>query len=259
MQKLTEFISPGNVIKLKGLDSESVIRELAGTFDSLNKDVIVERTLRRESMVSTAIVPGIAFPHARLESQKRLAIAVGKSRKGIEFNSFDKNPVNLIFLVVWQPSTPGLFTQLFSSLIKSLRKHAFRDKLLLAKTKSEMLDLLSTIKVRVVEEANSSVVCAASVLRKLQERERKRVGLKRKSPKLEKEISTLQYYMNSDYLSRFNRLMGRYGTAIVDVEDGVCQGCFMTLSTGLRNQIKYENHVYVCENCGRFIALKEKK
>ena len=84
------------------------------------------------------------------------------------------------------------------------------------------------------------------------------MGLKKKSPKLEKEISTLQSYMNPDYLSRFNRLMGRYGTAIVDVEDGVCQGCFMTLSTSLRNQVKYENHVYICENCSRFIALKDK-
>ncbi|MEA3346727.1 MAG: PTS sugar transporter subunit IIA [Candidatus Auribacterota bacterium] len=257
MRKLTEFISSKSVIKLKGSNSELAIRELAGTFDSLNKDVIIERTLHRESMVSTAIVPGIAFPHARLETQKRLAIAVGKSRKGIEFNSFDKNPVNLVFLVVWQPSTPGLFTQLFSSLIKSLRKHGFRDKLLLAETKAETLDLLSMIKVRVVEEANSNVVCTASVLRKLQKKERKRMGLKRKSPKLEKEISTLQSYINPDYLSRFNRLMGRYGTAIVDVEDGVCQGCFMTLSTSLRNQIKYENHVYVCENCSRFIALKD--
>ncbi|MEA3346880.1 MAG: PTS sugar transporter subunit IIA [Candidatus Auribacterota bacterium] len=258
MQKLTEFISSKGVIKLKGSNSESAIRELAGTFDGLNKDVIVERTLRREAMVSTAIVPEIAFPHARLETQKRLTIAVGRSEKGVDFNSFDGGPVKLVFLMVWQPSTPGLFTQLFSSLIKSLRKHGFREKLLSAKTESIMLNLLSSIKVKVVEDANYDVVCAASVLRKLQEKERKRMRLKKKSPKLEKEISTLQSYMNSDYLSRFNRLMGRYGTAIVDVEDGVCQGCFMTLSTSLQNQIKYENHVYVCENCSRFIALKDK-
>ncbi len=258
MKKLSEFISSKNVlIELEGSDSESVIKQLAGTFEEVNKDVIVERVLRRESMDSTAIGHGIAFPHARIETGKGLTIAVGKSSKGIDFNAFDKKPVYLVFLVVWQPSTPILFTQLFSSLIKSFRKQDFRNSILSAKDKVEMIALLSTIKIKVIEEAEAEIVCTASILRKLQDLERKRGKLKRKSPKLEKELEMLRSDVNSDYLNRFDRLVKRYGTAIVDVIDGVCQGCYMNLSTGLKNQIKYRNHVYICENCSRFIALKE--
>ncbi|MDD5644584.1 MAG: PTS sugar transporter subunit IIA [bacterium] len=258
MKKLSEFLSPENVlIELEGTDAESVIKELAGTFKNINKDVIVERVLHRESMDSTAIGHGIAFPHARIETGKGLMIAVGKSGKGIDFSAFDGNPVSLVFLVVWQPSTPILFTQLFSSLIKSFRKQDFRNKILSAGDKKEMVEILSAIKIKIIEEAEAEIVCTASILRKLQELERKRVVLKRKSPKLEKEIETLRSDVNNDYLNRFDRLIKRCGTAIVDVIDGVCQGCYMNLSTGLTNQIKYKNHVYICENCGRFIALKE--
>jgi PTS system nitrogen regulatory IIA component len=62
----------------------------------------LEKLLEREEMVSTAIFPGIAIPHARKPEECPVSeprIVVGVSRGGADFNSLDGQPTYLFCLI----------------------------------------------------------------------------------------------------------------------------------------------------------------
>jgi PTS system nitrogen regulatory IIA component len=62
----------------------------------------VEKLLEREEMVSTAIFPGIAIPHARKPEEcpvREPRIVVGVSRRGVDFNSLDGQSTHLFCLI----------------------------------------------------------------------------------------------------------------------------------------------------------------
>jgi PTS system nitrogen regulatory IIA component len=63
---------------------------------------LVDRLMEREEMVSTAIFPGIAIPHARRPEECRLAeprIVLGVSCAGVEYDSLDGRPTFAFFLI----------------------------------------------------------------------------------------------------------------------------------------------------------------
>ncbi|UCF98747.1 MAG: PTS sugar transporter subunit IIA [Spirochaetaceae bacterium] len=67
-----------------------------------NSGDFVEKLVEREEMVSTAIFPGIAIPHARKPEECPVVeprIVVGVSRDGVDFNSLDGQPTFLFFLI----------------------------------------------------------------------------------------------------------------------------------------------------------------
>jgi PTS system nitrogen regulatory IIA component len=62
----------------------------------------VEKLVEREEMVSTAIFPGIAIPHARKPEQCPVSeprLVIGVSPGGADFNSLDGRPTHLFCLI----------------------------------------------------------------------------------------------------------------------------------------------------------------
>ncbi len=62
----------------------------------------VERLVEREEMVSTAIFPGIAIPHARKPEECPVSeprLVIGVSPGGADFNSLDGRPTHLFCLI----------------------------------------------------------------------------------------------------------------------------------------------------------------
>ncbi len=67
-----------------------------------NQADFVEKLAEREEMVSTAIFPGIAVPHARKPEECPVSeprIVVGVSRGGVDFNSLDGRSTHLFCLI----------------------------------------------------------------------------------------------------------------------------------------------------------------
>ena len=104
---LTELVSAGAM--LEGLEStsrEDVLREMvaamvkAGRVGRKAAGPIVAALLEREGLGSTAIGRGIAVPHAKHPGVDGVAVALGRSRKGIDFASLDGQPVYLVFLLL---------------------------------------------------------------------------------------------------------------------------------------------------------------
>jgi mannitol/fructose-specific phosphotransferase system IIA component (Ntr-type) len=259
----SDYLKPPQIIHdLGAKDKVQAIEELLDILAKQklirNKKLILTRLIDRESLDSTALGEGIAVPHARVDTGGEIAVAVGRSEKGIDFDAADKNKVHLIILIVWNPTLPGLFNHLFAGLARFLRKSEFRQRAFQAKDKNDLYSVLSEIELRLPQE--DKIVSRASLLKKLQEIEMK----KRKAPKaqlktLQAQASYIREELDQALLARFDKLMERYGFAVAEVDDGACQGCNINVSTQMSSAIEGSNDIYVCENCGKYLVAAKKK
>jgi mannitol/fructose-specific phosphotransferase system IIA component (Ntr-type) len=259
----SDFLKPSQIIcNLEAKEKVQAIEELLDVLfkEKLikNKKLILTRIVDRERLESTAIGDGVALPHARVDTGGEMAIAVGLSEKGIDFEAIDGKKVHLIILIVWNPSIPGLFNHLFAGLARFLRKPEFRQKIFQAKDRNELYKYLSEIELVLPHE--EQIISRASLLYKLQEIEKR----KKRAPKemrkvLQKQANLIREELDESLLTRFDKLMERYGFAVAEVIGGVCQGCNMTVATQMYSAIEGSNDIYVCENCGKFLIASRKK
>jgi PTS system nitrogen regulatory IIA component len=129
------FIRPGAVIcSLESRDKYHAIHELirkAPVFQGIgNLDEFEQAVINRERIMSTAFGHGVAVAHGRSSSLQEFTIALGISHQGILFDSPDKEPVNLLFVVANPPDMHEEYLFALSSIVKHVRKKRFRDELL---------------------------------------------------------------------------------------------------------------------------------
>lgn len=106
---LTSLLRPERVaLELKGRKKVEVLRELVAMVKSdEDAESLLQTLLKREELGSTGIGKGIAIPHGRSLLIDKLEVAVGRSTKGVEFDSIDKKPAHLFFLIVAPPQDRG--------------------------------------------------------------------------------------------------------------------------------------------------------
>ena len=202
----------------------------------------------------------MALPHARIDTDGDMAVVIGRSKEGIDFDSIDNKNVHIIILIIWNPSIPGLFNHLFAGLAQFLRRPGFRKRLFEAKNKSELYKVISEIELS-LSRPDDKIISQASLLWKLQEIEiqKKKRAAREKKKELVMQADLIRQELDRALLNRFDRLMERYGFAVAELEEGACQGCNINVATGMSSAIEGSNDIYVCENCGKFLIAKKKK
>ncbi len=106
---LTSLLVPERInLDMKSRKKADVLRELVGMIKTGDGAKALLQTLqKREELGSTGIGNGIAIPHGRSLLINNLEIAVGRSTKGVEFDSVDKKPASLFFLIMAPPQDRG--------------------------------------------------------------------------------------------------------------------------------------------------------
>ena len=258
-----EYLKVDQVIyNLKATDKIQALEELLDVLVKLkyieNKKPVLTRIIDRERLVTTGIGHGIALPHARLNTGGDIAVVVGRSKEGLDFDAVDGKKVHLIILIVWNPSIPGLFNHLFAGLAQFLIKPKFRERIFNAKSKKELHDILCEVELTVLPPADK-IISRARLLWKLQKIEMQmKKADKTKKKELQRQASLIRDELDSALLDRFDKLMERYGFAVAELDDGACQGCFINVATGMRSAIEGSDDIYVCENCGKYLVAKKK-
>ena len=107
-----------------------------------DKKEISKAIFQREEMGSTAIGNHIAFPHARTNAVKDIIICVGISKEGIDFDSLDEEPVNIVAFLLSNQKEAGLHLKMLAFLARMLRDKYLVQRLKNAKTKEEVIGLL---------------------------------------------------------------------------------------------------------------------
>jgi mannitol/fructose-specific phosphotransferase system IIA component (Ntr-type) len=147
--KLTEIVLPGAIIaRLGSSERDLVIAEMVDAMLAANaaearlRDELIGRILERERRGSTGFGRGIAVPHVKHKSVKKMAAAIGLSPTGVDFNALDKQPVFSIFLLLSPEDRPEDHLQAMEVIFKNLSKETFRRFLRQATTTEEVLTLL---------------------------------------------------------------------------------------------------------------------
>jgi fructose-specific phosphotransferase system IIA component len=128
---------------------EDAIRELARLMERtqgmIDFDLFLEDVFKRERLGTTGIGDGIAIPHARTDAVDQLVIALGRSARGVEFESLDGKKVKLLFLMGTPKGSVSHYLKILAQLTRLLKEGTFRDKLLEARDKETVVSLFREI------------------------------------------------------------------------------------------------------------------
>lgn len=113
---------------------EQAIAKLALAMEShgfiSSAENLVTAALERESVLSTAMEGGLAFPHVRGVEGGGLTLAMGVSQEGIDW---DGEKVNMVFLSAIPVAVSAFYLRLMAGLAQSFAKDANRKSVLEAK------------------------------------------------------------------------------------------------------------------------------
>jgi len=147
--KFSVFVAPSAVkADLVATTKEDVIAELvqslvdAGEIMFKDKEDIIKAIMRREELGSTGIGRGVAVPHTKHPSVKKLVGTVGVSATGLDFDSLDGQKACLFFLLVSPPDRPGDHLRALENISRQLRDEQFCKVLSQSKTTTDILELL---------------------------------------------------------------------------------------------------------------------
>jgi PTS system nitrogen regulatory IIA component len=132
---------------LKGTDKASVLKELSSVLVTPCQMTSVEDLLQvlldREKLGSTGIGEGIAIPHGRLKKVKTFFISFGRSVKGVDFDSIDRKPSQLFFLVMAPENSAVDNLKLLSRIVTLLKEPSFKKRLMGARSQKELFQIIS--------------------------------------------------------------------------------------------------------------------
>lgn len=145
--KITELLKKDTIIvDLKSKAKTEVIDELVNKLDKAgrlnNKEDYKKAILKREEEFSTGIGDGIAIPHAKTAAVKTPALAFGRSKEGIDYDSLDGSKAHIFFMIAASEGAHNDHLDTLSRLSSMLMNESFRDQLMNAKTENDILSLI---------------------------------------------------------------------------------------------------------------------
>jgi len=119
------------IIDLKADTKTEAISELVDKIFSIkslragaiDKEEVLRQVIEREKLQSTGVGSLVAFPHARIQGWGEFAVALGISRKGIDFDSADKKSVNFICLMISSQEEPYIILQTMAAVARIVSKN----------------------------------------------------------------------------------------------------------------------------------------
>ncbi len=111
--------------------------------DIKDRGLILEMLLNRESLGSTAIGKGVAFPHGRSLAVRDLSIAFARSARGIDFDSTDKKPTHAVFLIIAPPQDrDNLYLQVLGRIVDLIKDDSSRERVAGAANYAELKTII---------------------------------------------------------------------------------------------------------------------
>lgn len=107
-----------------------------------NADSLIDAAMERESVLSTAMEGGLAFPHVRGVEGGGLTLALGVSKKGIDW---DGEKVNIVFLSAIPVAVSAFYLRLMGGLSATFSKEANRKAVLEAKNAAALWKTLQKV------------------------------------------------------------------------------------------------------------------
>jgi mannitol/fructose-specific phosphotransferase system IIA component (Ntr-type) len=144
---LVDVAVPGAIdVNLPRTDKAQILRRLLSGVTRSRPDISFDEAWgivwRREQAFNSALGGGIAIFHGRLSRLEKPALGIGRCAEGLDFQSADKAPVKLVFLLLTCIKEPGVHLKLLSRVAALSSEETFRRNLMKARNPGEVLDIL---------------------------------------------------------------------------------------------------------------------
>jgi PTS system nitrogen regulatory IIA component len=114
--------------------------------DCLHDDsAFLDAILKREALMSTGLGFELAFPHSKSVAVVDFFITIGIANAGINWHSFDKQPVKMIFLIGGLIEEQDRYLRLLASLSNLLNNEEYRKELLDARTPIKFYEIFNKL------------------------------------------------------------------------------------------------------------------
>jgi mannitol/fructose-specific phosphotransferase system IIA component (Ntr-type) len=143
-QELATYFKPSLCIfDLKAATKREALAEMVEAVcadrDIRDRGLILEMLINRESLGSTAIGKGVAFPHGRTLAVRDLSIVYARSADGIDFDSVDKKPTHVFFLIIAPPQDrDNLYLQVLGRVVDLIKDNSSRERIAAARSFDEL-------------------------------------------------------------------------------------------------------------------------
>ncbi len=131
---------------MKCTGREDCIRQMAEALRAAGRvtdlEQYIEAVMERERLGVTGIGMQVAIPHGKSGAVKTASLVFARCQEGVDFRAVDGSLANLVFLIAVPDTADDLHLKMLSQLARSLMHDGFRESLLHADTKREVLDLL---------------------------------------------------------------------------------------------------------------------
>jgi fructose-specific phosphotransferase system IIA component len=152
--KLTQYIRPECFIAdLPDTTREDALRRIvhavaAKGFIKDEKEVF-SKLMERESIQSTAVGNSIAIPHCFTDEVPDLIITVARSRQGLEFDSFDGKPTQVVFLLMGNRQEHSLHLKALARIARLIKSTAFIERIIASSTVQDMVSAFEQEEARI--------------------------------------------------------------------------------------------------------------
>lgn len=121
---------------------EQMIDAIERTGAVTNREAFRKALFDREAIRSTGF-KGVAIPHVRIDEITEPTVGVGVSREGIDFDSLDSEPVNIVVLFAMPSGSDKEYLGFLAQVMMALRTGGFCQKLTTCETPEEVVEILN--------------------------------------------------------------------------------------------------------------------
>ena len=145
--EINDLISSDVVVaNLKATSKKQVLHNLARRASKqtgVNERDIFDVLMERERLGSTGVGNGIAIPHGKFPTLKRLHGLFALLEKPVDFQAIDEHPVDLIFLLLAPESAGADHLKALAKISRVLKNRGICDKLRGSETSDALYAILT--------------------------------------------------------------------------------------------------------------------
>ena len=145
--KISDLLTTSLIkVGIESDEKEELFEEMVQLFVGSNliqdRDAALQALFEREAKMSTGIAKWLALPHGKLEEAQGLLMAIGTSKRGIEYDSLDGEPVYVVLVVFAEVGNPGPHIEALAEISRLFSIPGFIDKIREAETPEGILTLI---------------------------------------------------------------------------------------------------------------------
>lgn len=134
------------IVSLESTEKDELFEEMVVKLQAAYPDIDRDRTVadlnEREEKMTTGIMHSVAIPHAVVQGIKGTVGAIGISQQGIDYDSLDKAPVYVVFMLLAGDGETESHIQVLKQLATVLQIPNFVKDMLECKTAAQVYNFL---------------------------------------------------------------------------------------------------------------------